>query len=298
MPASTLLKSKNRNPDMLPLGIYEKALPVAVDWHERLELARNVGFDFVELSCDESPHRQARMDWSAADRGQLRDAIAKSGVPLLTMCLSAHRSLALGSANERTRRDGLDLLRKAIAFSVDLGIRIIQIAGYYDYYGTVDEGAQRRYQDALAEALAWASEAGVMLGVETMEGEDVVDSIRGAMELVGHLNSPWFQIYPDIGNIAAQGYDLPDELRRGHGHIIGIHVKDSRPGEPRRVPFGEGVVPFAAAFRTLAELNYSGPILIEMWNDNRPDSMDLIAAARRWVVDKMVEGGLIDVATL
>ena len=33
---------------------------------ERLDLARNAGFDFVELSCDESPERQARMDWNEA----------------------------------------------------------------------------------------------------------------------------------------------------------------------------------------------------------------------------------------
>ena len=285
-------------PTPLPLGIYEKALPLAVDWHERLDLARRAGFNFVELSCDESPERQARLDWSPVQRRALRDAVYKSGVPLLSMCLSAHRSQALGSADARTRQTGLDLLRKAIDLSLDLGIRIIQIAGYYDYYGDIDAGTFSRYREALALGAAWAGQAGVMLGVETMEGVDVVDSIRGAMELVEHLNSPWFQVYPDIGNIAAHGYDLPAELRRGHGHIIGVHVKDSRPGEPRRVPFGDGVVPFAAAFTTLAELDYTGPILIEMWNDNRPDSLDLIAAARRWVVEKMQEGGLIDDAAL
>lgn len=285
-------------PTRLPLGIYEKALPLDVDWYERLDRARQVGFDFVELSCDESSERQARMDWSTPERLLLRDAIRKSDVPLLSMCLSAHRSLALGSADARTRQQGLDLLRKAIDFSLDLGIRIIQIAGYYDFYGDIDGGTFSRYREGLARGADWAGQAGVMLGVETMEGVDVVDSIRRAMELVEHLNSPWFHVYPDIGNIAAHGYDLSAELRLGSGHIIGVHVKDSRPGEPRRVPFGEGVVPFVAAFRTLAELNYSGPILIEMWNDNRPDSMDLIAAARRWVVDKMMEGGLSGDATL
>ena len=285
-------------PKRLPLGIYEKALPLEVDWHERLALARQVGFDFVELSCDESAERQARLDWGAAERRRLRDAINKSGLPLLSMCLSGHRSLALGSADGRTRQQGLDLLRKAIDFSFELGLRIIQIAGYYDYYGDIDAGTSARYRECLARGAAWAGQAGVMLGVETMEGDDVVDSIGAAMELVEALNSPWFQVYPDIGNIAAHGYDLADELRRGAGHIIGLHVKDSRPGEPRRVAFGAGVVPFLSAFRTLAALDYSGPVLIEMWNDDRPDSLELIGAARRWVVDKMAEGGLVDHAAL
>ena len=281
-------------PSSLPLGIYEKALPLDSDWHEKLELARRVGFSFVELSCDESPERQARLDWSASERRLLRDAIDKSGVPLLTMCLSAHRALALGSADARTRRAGLDLLKKAIDFSLDLGIRIIQIAGYYDYYGVIDCGSEGRYLEALASGVAWAGEAGVMLGVETMEGENVVDSISCALRHVQSLDSPWFQIYPDIGNLAAHGFDVAAELEIGRSNLVGIHVKDSRPGEPRRVPFGEGVVPFVAAFRKLADLGYAGPVLIEMWNDNRPDSLDLIAAARGWVVERMREGGLLD----
>ena len=281
-------------PLRLPLGIYEKALPLDVDWYERLDLARKVGFDFVELSCDESAERQGRMDWTKAERRRLRDAVEKSGVPLLTMCLSAHRALALGSSQAQTRNKGLDLLQKAIDFSLDLGVRIVQIAGYYDYYGTIDDGTEGRYLAALAEGIVWASEAGVMLGVETMEGSNVVDSIRRAMCHVQALNSPWFQIYPDIGNLAAHGFDVGEELEIGHGHIVGIHVKDSRPGEPRRVPYGEGVVPFADAFRKLADLGFRGPVLIEMWNDNRPDSMELIGAARQWVIGKMLEGGLID----
>ena len=285
-------------PVRLPLGIYEKALPLVADWYERLDLARNAGFDFVELSCDESTERQARMNWTPAQRRDLRNAIDRSGVPLLTMCLSAHRALALGSADARTRRKGLDLLQKAIDFSLDLGVRIIQVAGYYDYYGQIDNGTEQRYLDNLAEGIVWASEAGVMLGVETMEGSNVVDSIRRAMCHIEALNSPWFQIYPDIGNLAAHGFDIGEELDSGNGHIVGVHVKDSRPGEPRRVPFGEGVVPFVEAFRKLADLGFRGPVLIEMWNDNRSDTMDLIVAARQWVVGKMWEGGLIDDATL
>ena len=282
----------------LPLGIYEKALPADMDWQARLDLARQVGFDFVELSCDESAERQARLDWGRAQRRQLREAIDKSGIPLLSMCLSAHRSLALGSADPRIRQGGLDIMRKAIDFSLDLGIRIIQIAGYYDYYGEIDGGSEERYVEALAMGAGWAGQAGIMLGIETMEGEHVVDSISCARRHVEAINSPWLQIYPDIGNLAAHGYDLDAELRIGQGHLVGIHIKDSRPGEPRRVPFGEGVVPFEAAFQTLADMNFRAPALIEMWNDNRPDSMRLVLAARQWVQARMAKAGLIDHATL
>ena len=37
----------------IPLGIYEKALPAGECWLERLQLAKTLGFDFVEMSVDE-----------------------------------------------------------------------------------------------------------------------------------------------------------------------------------------------------------------------------------------------------
>lgn len=52
----------------VPLGIYEKALPAGEDWLTRLQLAGELGFDFVEMSIDESDSRQARLDWSSAWR--------------------------------------------------------------------------------------------------------------------------------------------------------------------------------------------------------------------------------------
>jgi hexulose-6-phosphate isomerase len=48
-----------------PLGIYEKALPPELTWPERLALAKTCGFDFVEISVDETDLRLARLDWSA-----------------------------------------------------------------------------------------------------------------------------------------------------------------------------------------------------------------------------------------
>ncbi|PLN13627.1 xylulose 5-phosphate 3-epimerase, partial [Klebsiella pneumoniae] len=47
----------------IPLGIYEKALPAGECWLERLKLAKALGFDFVEMSLDETDARLARLDW-------------------------------------------------------------------------------------------------------------------------------------------------------------------------------------------------------------------------------------------
>jgi L-ribulose-5-phosphate 3-epimerase UlaE len=80
---------------------------------------------------------------------------------------------------------------------------------------------------------------------------------------------------------------------RGCGHLVGIHDKDTRPGEPRRVPFGQGIVPFVGAFHKLAEMRYVGPVMLEMWNDDSPDALRIIRESREWVIKRMIEGGLV-----
>lgn len=277
----------------LPIGIYEKALPFDVDWHRRLTLAKEVGFDFVEISVDESDERLSRLDWSAAEKAALRDAIATTGVPITTMCLSAHRKYPLGSADSATRDRALDIMRKAVDFAAETGIRIIQLAGYYVYYEPHVDGSLARYQAGLARGLEWASQAAVTMALENVDGTDV-DSITKAMYFVSQFNSPYFQIYPDIGNLSEHGLNVCAELAAGEGHMVGVHVKDTRPGEPRRVPFGEGTVPFVDAFYKLAAMGFSGPVLLEMWNDDSPDSLRIVRESREWVMARMAEGGLID----
>ena len=37
-----------------PIGIYEKALPNVFTWEEKFRAAKMAGFDYMELSIDES----------------------------------------------------------------------------------------------------------------------------------------------------------------------------------------------------------------------------------------------------
>src|SRR5512145_1771978 len=107
----------------MPVGLYEKALPAALSWEERLDAAGQAGYDFVEISIDESNERLARLDWSPTERTELRRSIANSGTRIMTMCLSAHRKYPLGSHTPELRRQGQEILRKAIEFAGDIGLR-------------------------------------------------------------------------------------------------------------------------------------------------------------------------------
>ncbi|MDU3786353.1 MAG: L-ribulose-5-phosphate 3-epimerase, partial [Serratia marcescens] len=117
-----------------PLGIYEKALPKHLSWPERLALAKACGFDFVEMSVDESDERLARLSWSKAQRLALVDAMLETGIRIPSMCLSGHRRFPFGSHDPALRQRAFDVMEQAIKLAQDVGIRTIQLDGYDVYY--------------------------------------------------------------------------------------------------------------------------------------------------------------------
>lgn len=182
-------------------------------------------------------------------------------------------------------------MRKAIRLAQDTGIRVIQLAGYDVYYQQATAQTRARFRAGLAQAVEMASRAQVMLAMEIMDYA-LMNSISKALGYVHYLNNPWFQLYPDIGNLSAWDNDVQMELVAGRGHIVAVHVKDTRPGEFKNVPFGEGVVDFTRCFETLLASGYRGPYLLEMWSEKAPDPLQAVREARAWVVERMAEAGL------
>ncbi|WP_288474238.1 L-ribulose-5-phosphate 3-epimerase [uncultured Pantoea sp.] len=281
-----------------PLGIYEKALPANLTWPERLALAKACGFDFVEMSVDETDARLARLNWSKEQRLSLVNAMIETGVTIPSMCLSGHRRFPFGSHDPVTRQRADDLIDQAIQLAKDVGIRTIQLAGYDVYYEPHDEGTVARFADGLSRAVQRAAAAQVMLAVEIMDTE-FMNAISKWKVWEQQQGSPWFSVYPDVGNLSAWGNDVAAELTLGIDRIAAIHLKDtqpvtaSSPGQFRDVPFGQGCVDFVGVFRTLKALNYRGSFLIEMWTEKAEEPVAEIVHARRWIEQKMQEGGLL-----
>lgn len=278
------------------VGIYEKALPKHYDWPARLAAARAAGYDFVEMSVDETPERMARLEWTLDERLAFFRATREAGVPVPSMCLSAHRKCPFGSADPAIRARAMQVMDQAIGLACDTGIRVIQLAGYDVYYEPASPATAERYVEGMHRALEIAARAQVMLALEIMDTA-FLNSITKYLALAARLRSPWFRVYPDIGNLSAWGNDVKAELTAGIDHIVGVHVKETKPvtagfaGAFRDVPFGEGSVDFVRCFRTLKDLGYAGPFLVEMWTEKAADPLAEVARARRWVGERMHEGG-------
>jgi L-ribulose-5-phosphate 3-epimerase len=279
-----------------PVGIYEKALPKDLPWAERFKLAREAGYDFLEISIDETPERMARLDWSMAERLSFFTTSREEGLSVPSMCLSGHRKIPFGSADPAVRAQAAEFMQKAIRFASDTGIRVIQLAGYDVYYEPTTHASRQRYLEGMQRALEVAAQYQVTLALEIMD-TTFLNSISKYLVLKEQLASPWFQVYPDLGNLTAWGNDVVRELTLGIHHIVGVHVKESKPVGPnfpgafRDIPFGEGTVDFVRCFKTLHDLGYAGPFLVEMWTEKAVDPIQEIRLARQWVGERMTQGG-------
>ena len=154
----------------------------------------------------------------------------------------------------------------------------------------------RRFLEGMKEAVAMASRAGVILAMEIMDTQFVGTIVR-AYHYLKEIPSPYFKIYPDMGNLSNFSKDPAEELELGLSQTVAIHVKETKPGVFKEVPFGEGQVDFEGIFRKLNELNYHGMFLIEMWADNSADqtveqATEKIADAYRFVTEKMKLAGM------
>ena len=224
------------------LGLYEKAIPVGFDFPKMFQIARECGFDRLEISVDETDWRQERLDWDASKQRELGMLSRAMGTPLLTMCLSGHRKYPLGSHDPLVRARGLEIMDKAIRLADNTGISIIQLAGYDVYYEEGDEDTRKWFSENLRKSVEMAAKAGVILAFETME-TPFMDTVGKAMKYVNEVDSPWLGVYPDIGNLenaaVLYGTDLVEDLFLGAGHTFAMHLKETKPGLYRDMNFGD-----------------------------------------------------------
>ena len=179
------------NLDRHRVGIYEKALPNKFSWQEKLQSAKELGFDFLEISIDESEERRQRLDWSDKEIYALRRLCEEHAMPLHSMCLSAHRKFPFGSVDADIREQAKIHMQKAIVLAYKLGIRNIQLAGYDVYYEHADENTHLRFIQGMQYCAKLAEKAGVMLSVEIMDTK-YLNSLSKFEILNRHINSPFF----------------------------------------------------------------------------------------------------------
>ncbi len=275
------------NLSQLPLGLYEKAISNHLSWEDKLCLVRESGFDFLEMGIDSTSERLNRL-YSQETARQVRHAVEATGVPVRTMALTANREFPMGSEDSEIHTKALGIVERAIQFAADTGIRIVHLAGYDEHGVRSNANTRMIFKASIDHCVRKAACAGVILAIETMD-TPFMGSCENIVSLCRQIDSPFLQCYADIGNLTASGIDLQSDLSIGGKHIVGVHLKDTRPGVYRDVLFGDGTVDFDCCLDALQSIDYAGVLTAEMWSYDNEDFHSYLSLASKFLREKLAK---------
>ena len=250
------------------LGIYEKALP-NVNWEEKFNIAKQNGFDFIELSVD--INRLDKLDYTDKDIDNLLSISKKYNMPFHTLTLSANRYYPIGDIEKRD--EGITLIKKAIILSKKLDIKVIQLTAYDVYQKTSTTKTRKLFKEAIEEVLEFNNDYNITLAIEVLEDVDHFNTSDKLCEFIRNINHQYLKEYGDTGNLIYNGFDPVIDIQNNIDQIVAIHIKDAIYKNEHNIEYGKGEVDFEKVFNVLKQSNYKGYLVSECWyeKDYHPD---------------------------
>ena len=211
----------------------------------------------MEISIDATEARISRVYSTKQERRELVNLCFDLDMPIRTLNASALTKYSLGNPDPAVCARGMEIAERSIELAADLGVRIVMIPGYDVYYEPHTEETEQRFVKNIRALTQTAACAGVQLGFETMENE-FMNTVEKGLRYIGLVNSNYLKLYPDIGNTTnaavLHGTDPIEDLKKGRGQLLALHLKETCPGHYREIPYGTGHVDFEAAVKTAWEL--------------------------------------------
>jgi sugar phosphate isomerase/epimerase len=233
-----------------------KTLPVL----DAIDHCARIGYRQIELSLLPGFPTEPST-FSAESRRVVRERIRGHGLELGGLMININLT-----ADERAHAANLETIKRAAEIAHNVG------SAQPPVIETVMGGrpdAWEKLQGQFASRLrAWAETAGaadVTLCVKAHAG-NAVNSPERLLWLFRDVNHPRLALAYDYSHFQAASLGLESTLRSIIPHTRFIHVKDLAPDEQplRFVLPGEGTIDYANYFRLLDELNYSGPLIVEV----------------------------------
>jgi sugar phosphate isomerase/epimerase len=208
------------------------------------------------------------------------------------------------------RRRQVERQKAAIDLTVRLGARHCRTLSGQRYPELSRDEGIRRTVDGIRESLEYAEQRNVVLCMEnhykdgTWRYPEFAQPEDIFLEIIEHIDSPWFGVQYDPSNAVVGGFDPVRFLEKVCHRVVTMHASDRflAPGATlddlktadgstgyatalRHGETGKGMNDYDAIFRLLAGVNFSGWISIE----DGMDGLDEIARSAQFLKEKREE---------
>lgn len=246
-------------------GLAHHSLPAAI------ELLSDIGYRSIAITIDYgvlNPYDHRNFEHEVREAQTLLNhhgmiSVIETGARyLLNPCEKHEPTLLADSATERQRR--IDFLRHAIDIAFSLESECVSIWSGRLPAGLDSGDALQRLAGGLHKVLEHAALEGVVIAFEPEPGM-LVDTMASYAELLELVDSPLFKLTLDLGHLHCQG-DVPiaDVIRNWRGQLANVHIEDMCAGVHEHLMFGEGEMDFPPVISALHEIDYTGPVNIEL----------------------------------
>lgn len=262
----------------LALGVCSWSLQVT-SIPELVRLMADLGVDYTQIACGD-PHHAS---WEEGDA--LPDAARAAGLKMTGAMLgfpgedyTTPQTIQAtgGFGDPKLRPERLDRLAWALDRTLALGLHDLML--HAGFLPEPDHPDRKPFLDTLARAAQMAADKHVTLAFET--GQETADLLRRTLD---DLQAPNLKVNFDPANVLL--YDMGDPIRAVQvlgPDIRSVHVKDARRPKVKgqwgeEVPLGQGEVDIPRFVRTLRDVGYAGPLVVEREVGDQPARLRDIA---------------------
>jgi hexulose-6-phosphate isomerase len=251
-------------------------LPKELSYAERFTLARDVGFEGIEMQTIDKPE----------EASEIREASQKTGLRIHSVMNMDHWRLPLSSSDPAAVSGsvkGMETsLRNAAMWGADTVLLVPAVVDAATSYKDAYTRSQRVIRDRL---LPLAKDTKVVIAVEEVWNKFLLSPLEFA-RYVDEFESPWVRAYFDVGNVVL--YALPQDWIRTLGaRIVKIHLKDfnfdRRNGRFAWKNLGEGDIDWPDVRRALNDIKYTGFVTTELNGGDAAYLKDVSARVDRFL---------------
>ena len=257
-------------------AVYISMLPKELPYPERFQLAKDVGFEGIEIGTITDP----------AVAAQIKEASAKTGLVIHSVMNADHWKYPLSSADPEVVAKsvaGMETsLHNAKLWGADTVLLVPAVVNPETSYKDAWTRSQRVVKERI---LPLARELKVVIGMEEVWNKFLLSPLEMA-SYVDEFASPWVKAYLDVGNMLFYGY--PQDWARTLGkRIQRVHIKDFKVDRGKGQFFwkniGEGDVDWPEVRKALGEVGYDGWVTTEIEGGDAAYLKDVVARFDRFL---------------
>jgi hexulose-6-phosphate isomerase len=249
--------------------------PDRMNLRECMELAKDAGFDGIELNYD------LDNDLSPKSGTREYEAIRKMaddiGIEISGLCSFLFWPYPLSSNDPQKRATGIDLAGKIARAASDLGVEnvlvvpgAVHIPWRDDHEPVANDVCDRRAKEAVGKLLIDAEKLGVYLNIENIFFNGYLMTPMEMNAFVDHFDSEHCRVHFDTGNIME--YQFPEHWARLLGkRTRNVHLKEfSKKSTDHSLecfrPLLDGTTDWPAVVDALDQAGYEGFLTFEYFH--------------------------------